>query len=163
VVTLQEQISRSLLQPRGGHGNSSGVFSNLSPQEATVGLTKCVSATVLETANTQLCPTPFPIIHKTRVAGPPYPMFTSGNRGYAVSAFWATGTAFFMQSPEGQIIAMKKDGGVRIYRPRKHIVVSSNPRVKNLVRARDRIDHLSKRLRGAIGARALSSGRGKKR
>jgi len=163
VVTLQEQISRSLLQPRGGHGTSPGVMSKLGPLSQHPGLPGCVPATVLETTGTMLCPTPFPIIHKTLVAGPPYPMFTSGNRAYGISAFWATGTAFFMQTPEGQILALKKDGGVKIYRPRKHIVVSSNPRVKNLVRARDRIDNLSKRLRGAIGARALSSGRSKKR
>lgn len=163
MVTLQEQINRSLLRPgpaRVGSPSRMGpLFQGPRVPEADAG---CSWGEVAG-AMTYMCPTQWPIIKKTKTPGPPYPMSTFGDRAYAIAAFWSTGTALFMQTPDRMIIAMRKDGTVKLYRPRKHIVVSSNPRVKNLVRARDRIDNLSKRLRGAIGAKALTSGRGKKR
>lgn len=163
MVTIQEQIQGSLLKP--GRSGGTMPMSGLSPQAVVgTGGANCVlSAIEILGAKPTLCPTPWPIIYKTKVTGPPYVMYPVGNRAYAISSYWATGTALFMQTPDGQILALKKDGAVRIYRPKRHIVVSSNPRVKNLVRARTKLDNLSKRLRGAIGARAVSSGRGKKR
>lgn len=163
MVTLQEQIRGSLLRPgpaRSGLGPQ--LVSPRVPDVVKNILTDCTFTAVGGTL-VEMCPTPYPIIKKTKFLGPPYKMEVLGNRAYEVSAFWSTGTALFFQTPDGMIIAKRSDGTGRIYRPRKHIVVSSNPRVKNLVRARNRIDQLSKRLRGAIGARSSASSRGKRR
>lgn len=163
MVTLQEQISGSLL--RSSMKSGPATVGPLATQGAVGGACTVVTIPIspTQTVSTVSCPPKYTIIKKTFIPGPPYPVQIFGERGYAVSAFWSTGTAFFMQTPDRKLLALRADGTVKVYRPRKHIVVSSNPRVKNLVRARDRIDSLSKRLRGAIGARALSSGRGKKR
>ena len=166
MVTLQAQIGGSLHR-RGTRPGPAGIGSLVASPEVPEGAIGCIVLPVkvseTQTINVKSCPTKYSIIQKTALPGPPYPMQVFGDRGYAITAFWSTGTAFFMQTTDRKIIALRSDGSAKVYRPRKHIVVSSNPRVKNLVRARDRLDVLSKRLRGAIGARALSSGRGKKR
>lgn len=45
---------------------------------------------------------------------------------------WATGTAVFFRLTDGRIAVQKKNGVWKIYRPKKHIVLSTNPRLSQL-------------------------------
>jgi len=164
MVSLTDQISRSLLSP-GYSGNSMPPSPGMSapgPAPAThiTSLVGCKHAELLGTP-TLLCPTQFPIIKKTRLVEPKMIIF--GTKGYTVTSFWSTGTAFFYQTVDRMIIAVRADGTAKVYRPRKHIVVSSNPRVRNLVRARDKLDKLSKNLRSAIGVSSSPARRKRKK
>jgi len=145
MVTLTEQIQRRLLSP-GSYGSTATPAPGMrapgpSPASHIQSIVGCQHIELFDTP-VMSCPTEFPIIKKTVLLEPK--MLAFGNRAYTVTAFWTTGTAAFYQTVDRMIIAQRKDGTAKVYRPRKHIVVSSNPRVKNLVRAQDKLDKLSK-------------------
>jgi len=78
-------------------------------------------------------------------------MMTVGARAYVITAFWSTGTATFFQAQTGQILVQRKDGTWKVHRPKKHIVLSNNPRVKTFLKARDKFNTLDKALRKKVG------------
>lgn len=75
----------------------------------------------------------------------------------AIVKRWSTGTAVFYKLADGRIAAQRKDGSFRIYRPKKHIVVSSNPRVGTLLRADARLDKLVKGLSKSVNKHTKKS------
>ena len=50
----------------------------------------------------------------------------------------------------GKMYAERKDGSVKAYRPAKHIVVTRNPRLKNFIRAEERLHKIGKRLKKVL-------------
>lgn len=60
---------------------------------------------------------------------------------------WWTGTAMFYMLNSGRIATQRRNGVWRIYRPARHVVVSRNPRIHNLLRADARLT----RLVGGLG------------
>jgi len=83
------------------------------------------------------------------VEGKPYPGVAGqipGALGAQVAYSWNTGTAVFYRLTDGRIAVQRKNGVWKVYRPKKHIVVPSNPRIGTLTRAMTRIDRLSKKL-----------------
>jgi len=59
---------------------------------------------------------------------------------------WYTGTATFYLMNTGRIAVQKKNGVWKVYRPARHIVLSRNPRVGNLMKAERRFVSLTKGL-----------------
>ncbi len=77
---------------------------------------------------------------------------------------WTTfpGGPIFTMFSNGKIAVRKKNGVLKVYRPKKHIVISSNPRVGTLLRADARLDSLTSRLRKVLARRAGGSRSGRK-
>jgi len=59
-----------------------------------------------------------------------------------VAYTWNTKTAIFYRLVDGRISVFKKDGTLKTYWPQKHIVISRNPGVRDLMRADKRLDKL---------------------
>ncbi len=72
--------------------------------------------------------------------------FSGGIPSGWVAYSWDTGTARFYRLIDGRIAVQKKNGVWKVYRAKKHIVVSSNPRIGTFNRAAKRFDKLEKRL-----------------
>lgn len=78
------------------------------------------------------------------------PGFAAG----AIAKSWNTGTAQFYMLTDGRICAQRKNGTWKIYRPKKHIVVPSNPRIGTLIRADKRVDRLMRGLARRAGIKS---------
>ena len=77
------------------------------------------------------------------------PLYMNVNMRTVVAvAWWWTGTAMFLQLQNGSIAARRRDGQWRVYRPKKMIVVSNNPRVRTLDRANKKLKDLMAMLPG---------------
>lgn len=140
MATLQQQISGGLLRPGGYQAASTatGIIGSR-PLEHTTEALRCTEGEIFGTHVT-FCPTPYSIVKKTTFTEPQLVMV--GDRGYTVTAFWSTGTAVFFQTASGRIITQGPGGRMKSYFPRRHIVVSSNPRVRTLARASNRLKKL---------------------
>lgn len=71
--------------------------------------------------------------------------------GVGVAYSWSTGTAVFFRLMDGRIAVQKKNGVWKIYRPKKHIVLSTNPRLNQLRkfdRAYSRLNKIVKKFKG---------------
>ena len=71
--------------------------------------------------------------------------------GVGVAYSWTTGTAVFFRLMDGRIAVQKKNGVWKIYRPKKHIVLSTNPRLSQLKkfdRAYSRLNKMVKKFKG---------------
>lgn len=66
--------------------------------------------------------------------------------GVGVAYAWNTGTATFYRLTDGKIAVQRKNGTWKTYRPKKHIVVSSNPRMGTLIKATKKLNKLNARL-----------------
>jgi len=156
VVTLQQQITGAMFRGGGipGGGFADGGFSSGGATPLRLGAQ--VGGAVCETINifdvpAVACPTMFPIIKKTTLLSPR--MIQVGDRGYMVASFWTTGTAMFFQTTDRKIIATRGDGTMKVYTPQRHLVLSRNPRVRSLARAKSRLDRLMKVLPSRSGHR----------
>jgi len=80
---------------------------------------------------------------------------------------WQTfpGGPVFTMFSNGKIAVRKKNGVLKVYRPKKMIVVSSNPRIGTLLRADAKLDSLTSRLSKVLRKRTTrstsSKGRGR--
>ena len=52
----------------------------------------------------------------------------------------ATGFPIFAKLADGRIVVTKKDGSLKTYRPKKPIVISTNPRIRQVARAARTLD-----------------------
>lgn len=67
---------------------------------------------------------------------------------------WWTGTAKFYFTNMGRVAVQKKSGVWRIYRPARHIVISRNPGVRDLLRADSRLSKLTTGLARVVTRRS---------
>tara|TARA_Y100000310_G_C20459142_1_gene704472 strand:- start:31 stop:483 length:453 start_codon:yes stop_codon:yes gene_type:complete len=51
---------------------------------------------------------------------------------------------------DGRMVAQRKDGSLKVYRPEKPIVVTRNPRLRSFVRAEERLHKLGKRMKKVL-------------
>jgi len=65
--------------------------------------------------------------------------------GMVTKVWVANGTPFGMLA-DGRGVVQKRDGRIKIFRYPKHIVLSRNPRIRDLVKATTQIDRLTKKL-----------------
>jgi len=72
----------------------------------------------------------------------------SGPPAEIIAYTWTTypGGPTFYRLVDGRIAVQKKNGVWRVYRPQKHIVISRNPGVKDLMRANKRLATLTRGL-----------------
>ncbi len=71
--------------------------------------------------------------------------------GIGVAYSWSTGTAVFFRLMDGRIAVQRKNGVWKIYRPKKHIVLSTNPRLSQLRkfdRAYSRLNKMVSKFKG---------------
>ena len=71
--------------------------------------------------------------------------------GIGVAYSWSTGTAVFFRLMDGRIAVQKKNGVWKLYRPKKHIVLSTNPRLSQLRkfdRAYSRLNKMVSKFKG---------------
>jgi len=73
-------------------------------------------------------------------------MFGRGIPREWIAYTWDTGTAIFYRLIDGRIAVQRKNGTWKVYRAKKHIVISSNPRIGTFNKAAKRFDKLEKRL-----------------
>lgn len=67
-----------------------------------------------------------------------------------VAYTWNTGTAVFYRLLDGRIAVQRRNGTWKVYRPKKHIVVPTNPRIGTLIRADKRIKRLMKGIQKSL-------------
>jgi hypothetical protein len=90
----------------------------------------------------------------TMQAGGPIQPFNQGSSipGVFVTRVWSNPTTGLRGArlSDGRMIAERKDGTLKIYRPQKPIVVTRNPRLRSFVRAEERLHKLGKRLKKVL-------------
>lgn len=74
---------------------------------------------------------------------------------------WNTGTAVFYRLIDGRIAVRKRNGVWRVYRPAKHIVLSRNPRVGQLLKADKQLTRMVRGMR-ALKVRRTAAGGGRR-
>lgn len=74
---------------------------------------------------------------------------TIPGRDEIVKTWDANGTPFAMLR-DRRIAVMRRDGTIKVYRPRKHVVVSSNPKLGSFLRAERRLRTTRNRLKKAL-------------
>ena len=79
-------------------------------------------------------------------------------RVFTASYFWSTGTCLFVGTQERYIVYYPINGPAGFYKPRRHIVLSSNPRVGTLIRAEKKVKGLMSNF-----SRRISSSRKRRR
>lgn len=72
------------------------------------------------------------------------PEIEVNGKQYVVAKSWDTGTAKFYLLEDGRIACRKLSGVWKFWRPRKHLVIPTNPRVGTLVKANKRVSRLMK-------------------
>lgn len=86
-----------------------------------------------------------------------------GSRCFMVNSWWATGTAIFLGTEEGYIIVQRKDGTYKYFKPKKSLVISSNPKVATLLKADKQLTKMVSGMKSLkarrTGASTRSSGR----
>ena len=72
----------------------------------------------------------------------PEAMAGTGFTSQQIVKTWSTGTAQFYMFQNGMIGCFKKDGRFKAWRPKRHIVISSNPRLGNLLKGAKKVNKL---------------------